>query len=168
MKFRAFAPAGPVPPVPPGHTWQGLMKRALLVARAGLLAGEVPVGALIVDGHGAILATAANRTERDCDATAHAEILALRKAGRVLGTCRLAGCVLLSTLEPCPMCAGACVQARLAGVVYGAADLLAGAVASNNNYFDFPSNKIWHMGGILSEECAGLLNSFFCARRNNN
>lgn len=136
-------------------------------ARLGLAGGEVPVGALIIDGKGHILAAAQNRVERDNDATAHAEIIAIREAGATLGTSRLSGCILIATLEPCLMCGQACVLARLAGVVYGASDPACGAITSRFNYLDEPdwARRIWHMGGIQGQECAALLNDFFHQRR---
>ena len=122
-----FAPAGPVPDPPPGLSWEGLMDQALDQARLAAEAGEVPVGAVLAGPGGHILARTGNAPVRRHDPTAHAEILALRAGGAALGNYRLAGCVLAVTLEPCAMCAAALVHARLAGVVYGAADDLAGA-----------------------------------------
>lgn len=129
--------------------------------------GEVPVGALIVSGHGDILSRAGNGVERLRDPTAHAEILALRGACERAGNHRLEGAVLVVTLEPCLMCAGALAHARLAGVVYGAADARAGAVASCLECLDEPflNHRVWHMGGICESECAALLRAFFTERR---
>ncbi|MDR2573742.1 MAG: nucleoside deaminase [Desulfovibrio sp.] len=142
------------------------MAGALRLARQGAEAGEVPVGALIVGPGGDILAEAHNAPIALNDPTAHAEILALRAAGKAAGNCRLAGCVLVVTLEPCPMCAAALVQARIAGLVFGAADETAGAVISRAEYLDFPSNhKVWHMGGLLARECSALLRGFFAQKR---
>ena len=164
---RVFAPAGPVPPAPPGHSWESLMGRALERARLAAAAGEIPVGAVIAAPDGTVLAEAGNAPVGLHDPTAHAEILALRQAGHGLGNYRLGGCVLVVTLEPCAMCAAACIHARLAGVVYGAADSQAGAVVSRAEYFDAQSanHSLWHMGGVLGAECAELLRGFFAARR---
>ena len=165
--FRAFAPAGPVPAAPPGHTWDQLMGRALDQARCAASLGEVPVGAVLVAPDGRVLAEAANAPVALNDPTAHAEILALRRAGQALGNYRLGGCVLVVTLEPCAMCAAACIHARLAGLVYGAVDEPAGAVVSRAEYFDAQSanHSLWHMGGVRGEECAALLRDFFATRR---
>ena len=164
---RAFSPAGPLTPPPPGHTWQGLMRLALEKARASGAAGEVPVGALVVAPDGRILACCGNAPISGNDPTAHAEVLALRAAGAALGNYRLNQCVLVVTLEPCAMCAAAIIHARIAGLVYGAADPLAGAVVSRAEYFDAQcaNHRVWHMGGVLSEECASLLHDFFGQRR---
>lgn len=165
--LRTFEPAGPVPDPPPGQCWEGLMALALDEAQAALSAGEVPVGAVIVSPKGTILAKSGNTVERDKDPTAHAEVLAIRKAGALLGNWRLEGCVLVVTLEPCAMCAAAIAHARLNGVVFGAADESAGAVISRAEYLDgicLPK-RIWHMGGVQAEACAALLQQCFQARR---
>ena len=164
---RAFSPAGPLTPPPPGHSWQGLMRMALEEARASGAAGEVPVGAVVVAPDGRILACCGNAPVRGNDPTAHAEVLALRAAGAALGNYRLNGCVLVVTLEPCAMCAAALIHARVAGLVYGAADALAGAVVSRAEYFDAQcaNHRVWHMGGVLAEPCAALLHDFFAQRR---
>lgn len=143
------------------------MGRALKRARLAAAAGEIPVGAVIAAPDGTVLAEEANAPVALHDPTAHAEILALRQAGRGLGNYRLGGCVLVVTLEPCAMCAAACIHARLAGVVYGAADSQAGAVVSRAEYFDAQSanHSLWHMGGVRAVECAELLRGFFAARR---
>lgn len=107
-----------------------LMRIALAEAAAAIPAGDVPVGAVVVDATGAVLAAAHNHREADQDPTAHAELLALRAAAQALGQWRLDGCTLVVTLEPCTMCAGAAVLARLRRVVYGAVDPKAGAVGS--------------------------------------
>lgn len=164
---RAFAPAGPVPAPPPGRTWEGLMALALRAAAAALAAGEVPVGAVVVAPDGTLLSVAANAVERDSDPSAHAELLAIREAARTRKNWRLEGCVLVVTLEPCAMCAAAIAHARLAGVVFGAADEAAGAVVSRAEYLDGPApgTCVWHMGGVRSEACAALLRRCFQARR---
>jgi tRNA(adenine34) deaminase len=144
--------------------WVGL---ALVEARAALAAGEPPVGAIVVDPLGQVIAAARNRREDDADPTAHAEIVALRGAGRVVGGWRLEGCVLAVTLEPCPMCAGAAVAARVGRVVFGAWDPKAGAAGS---VWDLVRDRrAVHrpevIGGVREAECAALLSGFFAARR---
>jgi len=158
---------GPVPSPPAGWTWEGLMERALSHARKSASEGEIPVGALVVTAQGRIVGEAGNAGERLHDPSAHAEILALREAGRVLGSCRLGGCILVVTLEPCTMCAAALVHARIDGVVFGARDALAGALVSREEVFDWPflNHHPWRMGGVASEGCAGILRSFFQSRR---
>jgi len=147
------------------------MERALAAARgvpaSSLADGEVPVGALVVAADGTILAEAANAPVGENDPSGHAEIRAMRKAAGRAGNYRLGGCVLVVTLEPCLMCAGAIVHARLAGVVYGASDRRAGAVASCLEALDLPflNHRTWHFGGIKAEACAGLLKAFFEKRR---
>ncbi|MDR3320528.1 MAG: nucleoside deaminase [Desulfovibrio sp.] len=142
------------------------MDMALCLARQGAEAGETPVGALVVGAGGRVLAEARNTPIGLADPTAHAEILALRAAGTALGNYRLKGCSLVVTLEPCPMCAAALVHARIDGLVFGAADILAGAVISHTEYLDMPAcHKIWHMGGVRAQDCADLLRDFFAERR---
>jgi len=142
------------------------MREALAEARAAEAAGEVPIGAVVVL-NGNVIARAANRTIRDCDPTAHAEMVALRAAAQALGNHRLAGATLYVTLEPCAMCAGAIVQARVERVVYGADDPKAGAVRTHFTLADHPqlNHRAEVAGGVLAEECAGLLRTFFAARR---
>jgi tRNA(adenine34) deaminase len=143
------------------------MDVALEEARRAAATGEVPVGAALAGADGHLLARAGNAVLRGHDPTAHAEVLALRRAGAALGNYRLTGCVLAVTLEPCAMCAAACVHARLAGVVYGAADPRAGAVISRAELLDAPdaNHRLWHMGGVRGQACAALLHAFFEARR---
>jgi len=143
-----------------------LMELALEQARAAAQLGEVPVGA-VVALDGAVVAQAHNQRETTRDPLAHAEILAIRAAARVLGRWRLSGCTLYVTLEPCPMCAGAIVNARLDRVVYGATDPKAGAVQS---LFQIVSDaRLNHRAelcaGVLAEASAALLRAFFAARR---
>ncbi|MDR1685059.1 MAG: nucleoside deaminase [Desulfovibrio sp.] len=157
-----------LPPPPPGFVcWEELMAEALDEARIAGTAGEVPVGALLVSGQGRILAKAGNAVERLRDPTAHAEMRVLREASYRTGSSRLGDCVLVSTLEPCLMCAGALVLARPAGIVYGAADPEAGAVDSRLDVLDMPFLKcaIWRLGAVSEEECSALLKNFFRARR---
>src|SRR5919202_6398966 len=142
------------------------MRAALDAAREALVAGEVPVGAAIVRG-GELLASAGNRTVRDQDPTAHAEMLAIRATAARLGTWRLAGCTLLVTLEPCAMCAGAIVLARLDRVVFGAWDDKAGMAGSVADLLRHPrlNHRPEVVGGVREEECAALLRESFRARR---
>ena len=139
------------------------MRLALAEAAKALALGEVPVGALTLDAEGVIIGRGFNQCIGRHDPTAHAEIMALRAAGEAVGNYRLNGALLVVTLEPCQMCAGALVQARLAGVVYGARDPRAGAVESCLDGLDqhFHNHRPWHCGGILEEDCAGLLTDFF-------
>lgn len=142
------------------------MQLALEEAKSAAAADEVPVGALIVQGD-RILARSGNRTIRDCDPTAHAEIVVLREAAHLLGNYRLADTALYVTLEPCCMCAGAMIQARIARLVYGADDPRGGAVRS---CFEVLANsrlnhQVDAVSGVLAVESASLLQSFFASRR---
>jgi len=140
---------------------------ALDVARAAASLGEVPVGAVVLSASGDVVASAHNEREALSDPTAHAEILALRRAGEALGSWQLVGCTLAVTLEPCTMCAGAVTAARLARVVYGAEDPKAGAVGSLWDVLR--DTRLNHrpevIGGVLAAECGELLRNFFAARR---
>ena len=141
------------------------MREALKLAREAQMAGEVPVGAVVVCKE-KIIARARNERETSGDPTAHAEVLALRRAAEALGTRRLEGCTLYVTLEPCPMCAGAIVNARLRRVVYGARDPKAGCYGSVCDFRELPFNHRPEVeGGLLEEECAGILRRFFAALR---
>jgi tRNA(adenine34) deaminase len=142
------------------------MKEALLEARKALLLGEVPVGAVVVS-EGKILGRGHNRRETEMDPTAHAEIQALRDAGRKQGSWRLSGATLYVTLEPCPMCAGALLQSRAERVVYGADDPKAGSAGSLLNILQFPgfNHQVKITGGVLAEECQRLLQDFFRNKR---
>lgn len=145
------------------------MSRALDLAREAFALGEVPVGAVIVRD-GRIIAQAHNLREILHDPTAHAERLAMTLAGRALGTWRLERCSLFVTLEPCPMCAGAIVQGRIARVVYGAADPKAGACKSLYRIASDPrfNHRAEIRGGVLAEPCGSLLSEFFQHRRTSN
>ena len=137
------------------------MREALAVARMALPAGDVPVGAVVVKD-GKMIGRGYNRREKNGDALAHAEVEAIREACAALGSWRLSGCSLYVTLEPCPMCAGAVVNARLDAVYYGAKDDKAGCCGSVLNLFEERFNhKPRVYGGILEEECAALLQEFF-------
>lgn len=142
------------------------MQMALEEARRAAEAGEVPIGAVLV-ADGKILAHSGNRTIRDCDPTAHAEIVVLREGARVIGNYRLLDTTLYVTIEPCSMCAGAVVQARVARLVYGADDPKGGAVRSCFEVLTSPqlNHQVEITSSVLAEESAGLLQSFFSARR---
>jgi tRNA(adenine34) deaminase len=142
------------------------MQAALEQARAAAAAGEVPIGAVLVH-EGKILARGGNRTIRDNDPTAHAEIVVLREAARLLGNYRLADTVLYVTIEPCSMCAGAMVQARVPKLVYGAEDPKGGAVRSCFEILSHPriNHRVEVTGGVMAEECASVIQAFFAERR---
>ena len=142
------------------------MRLALAEARAAAELGEVPVGAVVALGE-RILASAGNRTIAFRDPTAHAEVLALRAAAQAIGNHRVLGATLYVTVEPCAMCAGAIIQARILRVVYGCDDLKGGAVRSCFRVFDHPAlnHSVEFTSGVLAEECAAALQSFFAARR---
>ncbi|MDQ3537320.1 MAG: tRNA adenosine(34) deaminase TadA [Actinomycetota bacterium] len=142
------------------------MDRALAEAKLALTHDDVPVGAVVVQG-GLVLAQAHNRREVDQDPTAHAELLAVRAAASALGSWRLDGCTLYVTLEPCVMCAGALVLARLPELVYGAADPKAGAAGSLMNLVSEPrlNHRVEVVTGVLAEDCAAVLTTFFRSRR---
>lgn len=142
------------------------MRLALDEAQRGLEAGEVPVGAVVVRD-GLILGRAHNRPVELADPTAHAEIIALREAGRRLGNYRLPGVTLYVTVEPCPMCCGAALHARIARVVYGALDPKAGAVESLYRLLDDArlNHRVEAAGGVLAEECGAVLRRFFEPKR---
>jgi tRNA(adenine34) deaminase len=143
------------------------MQHALVEARAALAGGDVPIGAVVVDPTGAVIATGHNEREAQYDPTGHAEIVALRRAGAVLGNWNLDGCTLAVTLEPCTMCAGAIVLARVARLVFGAWDPKAGAVGS---LWDVVRDRRLNhrpevVGGVAADECGALLEQFFAAKR---
>lgn len=142
------------------------MERALVLARRAGEAGDVPVGALVVRG-GEVLGEGENRRVRSKDPTAHAEVLALRQAAAAVGDWRLNDCVLYVTLEPCAMCTGAAMLARLQGIVFGAYDGSAGCCGS---VYHLPADprlpeRVPVLGGVLHEACAALIRDFFAARR---
>ena len=144
------------------------MREAIKLARLAESAGEVPIGCVVVhEPTQKVIGRGYNRRAADADPTAHAEILALREAGRTLGDWRLLDCVLYVTLEPCPMCAGAIVNARMRGLVYGCDDPKAGAVRTL--YQLCQDQRLNHRlsveSGMLADRCAGLLTDFFSAQR---
>ena len=184
-RFPCLPVEGPVPSPPPGWTWEGLMAEALAEARRAGRAGEVPVGAVVADPLGRIVGRGRNAPVADGDPTAHAEVKAIRAACARLGNYRLDGCVLAVELKHARGAHGAhfgagaaaevflhlqgqpALGARLAGIVYGCEDRLAGAVASRADVLDqgLAGRLAWHMGGVLARDCAGLLEAFFAARR---
>jgi tRNA(adenine34) deaminase len=142
------------------------MRLALEEGRAAALAGEVPVGAVLVRD-AEVVARSGNRTIRDCDPTAHAEVVALREGARKLGNYRLAATTLYVTIEPCSMCAGAIIQARVPRVVYGCDDLKGGAVRSCFEILTHPrlNHQVEVVAGVLAADCAALIQSFFAELR---
>jgi tRNA(adenine34) deaminase len=142
------------------------MRLAIAAARHASTRGDVPVGAVALHD-GIVLAIAGNARERDRDPTAHAELLVLREAARVLHRWRLEEVTVVATLEPCPMCAGALVAARVGRIVYGAADPKAGAVGSLYNLCVDPrlNHEVEVRSGVLATECAELLTEFFASKR---
>lgn len=142
------------------------MQEALAEGRSAAEAGEVPIGAVLVHD-GKILARSGNRTIRDNDPTAHAEMVVLREAARLLGNYRLADVALYVTIEPCSMCAGAIIQARVPRLVYGADDPKGGAVRSCFEILSHPrlNHHVEVTSGVLAADCAAILQSFFAERR---
>ena len=143
------------------------MDHALKLAQVAGVAGDVPVGAVVVDGEGTVIAQAANRKERDRDPTAHAEILALRSASRVRQNWHLNDCTLYVTLEPCPMCTGAIIQARIGLLVYGADDPKTGTIRTVANLPDSPcsNHRLSVIAGIRESACREQLQTWFAQRR---
>jgi tRNA(adenine34) deaminase len=144
------------------------MVAAIEQARAAEAIGEVPIGAVVIhDPTGRIVGSGYNRRIVDRDPTAHAEILALREAGQTIGAWRLVDCTLAVTLEPCPMCAGAIVNARVPRLVYGCDDPKAGAVRSLFTLCEDPrlNHRVAVTSGVLADECAAMLTGFFRAQR---
>jgi len=152
---------------PAGRPYVAAMERALEEARACLATGDVPVGAVVLDDHGVVVATGRNEREATQDPTAHAEVLALRAAAAATGDWHLDRHTLVVTLEPCPMCAGAVLAARVPRVVFGAWDPKAGA--SGSVYDIARDRRLPHrtevVAGVLEEQCAALLDDFFRERR---
>lgn len=143
------------------------MQQAIAIAQAVGQAGEVPVGAIVVDAQNRLIAQAGNRKERDRDPTAHAEILALRGASQTLNTWHLTSCTLYVTLEPCPMCSGAILHARLGLLVYGADDPKTGTIRTTDNFSDraFSNHRLPVLAGICEADCREMLQSWFQQRR---
>ena len=154
---------GGLPGARPDERW---MRLALEEARAAAAEDEVPVGAIVV-ASGRVIASAHNQREQLSDPTAHAEMIALTQAAAQLGSWRLENCTLYVTLEPCPMCAGAILQARVPRVVWGAADPKAGAVESLYRLFEDArlNHRVEHVGRVLADECGRILSDFFRGKR---
>ncbi|MFM1902770.1 MAG: tRNA-specific adenosine deaminase [Planctomycetota bacterium] len=152
-----------LPGSPPHDRW---MRLALDEARAAAAEDEVPVGAVVVAG-GRVVGCGHNQREQLADPTAHAEMIAITQAAAALGSWRLEDCTLYVTLEPCPMCAGAILQARVPRVVWGAADPKAGAVESLYRLFEDSrlNHRVEHVGHVLADECGRLLSEFFRGKR---
>src|SRR4030081_2405564 len=150
----------------PLHDHERWMREALRAAREARALDEVPIGTCIVMG-GELVAVAGNRTRTDCDPTAHAEMVALREAARKSGNYRLPDAVVYSTIEPCAMCAGALIQARVKLLVYGATDEKAGAVESHFQICDAGqlNHRVEVIKGVLASECRELMQEFFRPRR---
>ncbi len=149
-----------------GAADERLMRQAVLAARRARNRDEVPVGAVVVLD-GAVVGRGSNQSIHRVDPTAHAEIVALRAAARTVGNYRLTGAAIYVTVEPCLMCAGAIVHARIARLVYGAAEPKAGAVRSAMQVLDAPSlnHRVEVVGGVLERECRALIQTFFAERR---
>ena len=146
--------------------YEQYMRMALDLAREAAAAGEVPVGCVIADADGRVIGRGRNRREEASDASAHAEIEAIREAGEALGSWRLDGCTLYVTLEPCPMCAGAIINARVPALVFGAADAVSGSCGSVIDlFFERYGHHPQVLGGVLGEVSAELLRAFFSALR---
>ncbi|HRY16278.1 MAG: tRNA adenosine(34) deaminase TadA [Candidatus Competibacteraceae bacterium] len=154
------------PPAPDDAQDRAWMNRALELARDAAAAGEVPVGAVLVRD-GECLGEGWNQSIGACDPTAHAEIMAMRSAAMRIGNYRLVNSTLYVTLEPCPMCAGAMIHARIARLVFGAADPRAGAAGTVCNLLqtDFLNHRVDSMGSVLGGECGTVLREFFRTRR---
>lgn len=140
------------------------MRLALEEAQAAAECGEIPIGAVLIDSAGTVIARAGNRTIADCDPTAHSEILVLRKAAQHIGNYRLTGCALYVSVEPCVMCAGALIQARIRKLVFGAYNLRGGACGTD---FDLTRHRALNhaiaevKGGVLAEPCSAVIQQFF-------
>ena len=170
-RLRLTRPAGSSAVLPEGVTGTdvSMMRRAIELAREAAAEGEVPVGAVVYQGE-RIIAEGANNREATQDPVGHAELLAMSLAGQSMSEWRLTDCSLAVTLEPCPMCAGAMVNARLGRVIYGARDPKAGAC---DTLYHIPTDRrlnheVTVIGGVLADECGELLKSFFRARRKTN
>ncbi len=161
LSFREL----PTDPTHPFHLHH--MELALDAARQAYVEEEVPIGSVVVHRQHGVIAQAYNQREQLNDPTAHAEMIALTQAARFVGSWRLEDCLLYVTLEPCPMCAGAIVQARVPVVVYGCTDPKAGACHTLYHITDDPrlNHRCVVLGGVLAEQCAGLLRNFFLDRR---
>jgi tRNA(adenine34) deaminase len=151
----------------PADVWRDPMRAALAEARAALATGDVPIGAVVLDPAGAVVGRGRNVREAESDPTGHAEVVALREAAKARGEWRLEGCTLVVTLEPCTMCAGAAVLARVERIVFGAFDPKAGAVGS---LWDVVRDRRLNhrpevVSGVLADESAALIDDFFAGQR---
>ena len=147
--------------------YQSLMRQAIEIAQEVKSSGDVPVGALIVNKAGEILSSGKNEREKDNDPTAHAEIVAIRKASEKIGRWRLDDLTLIVTLEPCVMCAGAILQSRIKRLVFGAFDQKAGAVGSTLDVIRDTRtlSKVEVIGGVMKDQCSQILSDFFSTKR---
>ena len=147
--------------------YQSLMQEAISLAQEVKSSGDVPVGALIVNGAGEVISSGKNEREQDNDPTAHAEIVAIRNASEKIGSWRLDDLTLIVTLEPCVMCAGAILQSRIKRLVFGAFDQKAGAVGSSLDVIRDARalSKVEVVSGVIEKECAKLLTDFFTTKR---
>jgi len=160
--------AVPTPPdAPAGTSWRILMGVAFQEACNASKIDEAPIGAALFSSSGTLIAKAHNQPILLNDPTGHAEILCLRKAAKILGNYRLPDTILVVTLEPCLMCTGALIHARVGGVVFGARDPRAGALVSNLNGYALPftNHKMWLVEGVMKDECSSILKRFFLERR---
>jgi tRNA(adenine34) deaminase len=148
-------------------TNEELMRQALEIAKGALASNDVPIGAIVFDSAGKLIGTGANRRELDNDPSAHAEVVAMREAGKKLNNWRLDGCTVVVTLEPCAMCAGAIAQSRVKTLIFGAWDEKAGAVGSVWDVLRDPRSphRTEVISGILENECADILAQFFKTQR---
>ncbi|KAB1443748.1 nucleoside deaminase [Pseudodesulfovibrio senegalensis] len=156
-----------VPEPPQDCSWRSFMDVALEEAFRAAAVGEAPIGAALFSHSGKLLARAHNQPISLHDPTAHAEVLCLRHAAESIGNYRLSNTILAVTLEPCIMCVGALIHARVAGVVFGATDPRAGALVSNlsGHALPFANHRMWYVGGVQENECADTLKRFFLKRR---
>lgn len=159
--------AAMIDPPPGWESWDEVMELAINEARLAALEHEVPVGAVVLSGEGEILSSAHNDPIAAKDPTAHAEMIALRRAAESLGAYRIPGCYLVCTLEPCLMCIGAMVHARISGLVFGAYDPKSGAAASCIQLKDMPflNHTFPVVCGVRAEECGAMLSEFFKSKR---
>ncbi|XPV77745.1 MAG: tRNA adenosine(34) deaminase TadA [Desulfovibrio sp.] len=166
LKRAEMRPEPPDTP-PGGFTWESLMEMALLEARKAAEIHETPIGAVLLSPEGEIIAKAHNRSITDIDPSAHAEMQCLRIGAEALQNYRLRNCIMVVTLEPCIMCLGAMLHARIAGVVYAATDPKTGTIHSNLDgcALPFSNHKIWAIDGIYKEKSVSLIQSFFRERR---
>ena len=144
-----------------------LMRQALDIARSALASNDVPIGALVLNSNGEVISTGANQREIDNDPSSHAEVVAMREAGKKLNNWRLDGCTVVVTLEPCAMCAGAIAQSRVKTLIFGAWDEKAGAVGSVWDVLRDPRSphRTEVISGVLEKECADILAQFFKTKR---